>query len=273
MSKYKLIAFDMDGTLLNSEKKISENTLQAIQKAIQAGKEVILSTGRCLPELIDYLDELPGIRYLDGISGAFLYDLKEDKLIASSMISEEIVTELIKIAKRKDIMFHLLTQESHVQANHSNNMARYHMEAYQDMYDRVAIKHDDLERFYQDHPFPVAKFNMYHLSIQDREDTKTALAKLNLPIVWVEADTTSLEVSIRGTNKGAGLLKLCEYLHIQPEEVIAVGDSDNDLDILKVAGLAVAMGNSKKGVKDIADVIVADCDHDGCAEAIEKYLL
>lgn len=273
MSKYKLIAFDMDGTLLNSEKKISENTLQAIQKAIQTGKEVILATGRGLSELSDYLDQLPGVRYLNGISGAFLYDLKEQKPISNTMISEETVLKLIQIAKRNDVMFHLLTQESYVQTNHCNDMARYHMGIYQDMFDRIAIKHDNLENFYQNHPFPVAKFNMYHRSPQDRENTKTALRKSNLPVIWVEAETTSLEVSAYGVNKGTGLLKLCLHLNIKPEEVIAVGDSDNDLDILKVAGLAVAMGNAKQVVKDMADVIVADCDHDGCAEAIEKYLL
>lgn len=273
MSKYKVIAFDMDGTLLNSEKEISENTLQAIQKAIHAGKEVILATGRGPTELTDYLDKLPGVRYLNGISGAFLYDLKESKLISSTMLSDKTVVELIRIAKRNDIMFHMLTEESYVQTSHCRDMSRYHMGIYQDMFDRITIKQDDLEKFYQDHPFPVAKFNMYHRSIKDRKNTKSVLEKSGLPVVWVEAETTSLEVSAYGANKGTGLLKLCDHLHIKPEEVIAVGDSDNDLDILKVAGLAVAMGNSKKVVKDIADVIVTDCDHDGCAEAIEKYLL
>lgn len=273
MSKYKLIAFDMDGTLLNSEKKISKNTLQAIQKATQAGKEVILATGRGPSELTDYLDQLADIRYLNGISGAFLYDLKENKLISSTMLSDKTVMKLIQIAKRIDIMFHLLNEESYVQISHCHDMARYHMDSYQDMFDRITIKQDDLEKFYQNHPFPVAKFNMYHRTSEDRENTKMILAKLNLPVVWVEAETTSLEVSAYGANKGTGLLKLCEHLHIKPEEVISVGDSDNDLDILKAAGLAVAMGNSKQVVKDMADVIVADCDHDGCAEAIEKYLL
>ena len=68
-------------------------------------------------------------------------------------------------------------------------------------------------------------------------------------------------------------MQLCEYLGIPVEETIAVGDADNDIEVLKTAGLAIAMGNAAEHVKAIADVMVADCDHDGCAEAIGKYLL
>ena len=87
------------------------------------------------------------------------------------------------------------------------------------------------------------------------------------------AETTSLEISAKNTTKGLGLQKLCEHLGISIDEAIAVGDADNDLDVLKRAGLSVAMGNANDNVKKIADVVVEDCDHDGCVQAIEKYLL
>ena len=70
-----------------------------------------------------------------------------------------------------------------------------------------------------------------------------------------------------------GLEKLCEYLDLPLKQTIAVGDADNDTMALKTAGLAVAMGNATGPIRELADVIVADCDHDGCAEAIDKYLL
>lgn len=84
MSKYKLIAFDMDGTLLNSEKRISERTLEAVNRAFDAGKEVILSTGRCVAELREYFKRIPGLRYVVCSSGAILYDVKEEKILYSN---------------------------------------------------------------------------------------------------------------------------------------------------------------------------------------------
>ena len=83
MSKYKVIAFDMDGTLLNSRKQISEHTLEAINRAFDAGKEVILSTGRCVAELREYFKRIPRLRYVVCSSGAILYDVKEEKILYS----------------------------------------------------------------------------------------------------------------------------------------------------------------------------------------------
>ena len=79
MSQYQLIAFDMDGTLLNSNKQISPETLNAIKRATDAGKTVILCTGRNLAELNAFTEIIPGLRYLDCVSGACVYDLKKRK--------------------------------------------------------------------------------------------------------------------------------------------------------------------------------------------------
>lgn len=80
-------------------------------------------------------------------------------------------------------------------------------------------------------------------------------------------------LSAPGCDKGVGLEKLCACLNLPMEQTIVVGDADNDLEALKKAGLAVAMANAGEAIKAVADVVVADCDHDGCAEAVERYLL
>jgi hypothetical protein len=87
------------------------------------------------------------------------------------------------------------------------------------------------------------------------------------------SEIASLEISAQKVDKGIGLKKLCEYLGISIDETIAVGDGYNDLEALKAAGLSIAMGNAVEEIKEIADVVVADCDHDGCAQAIEQYLI
>ena len=87
----------------------------------------------------------------------------------------------------------------------------------------------------------------------------------------MDAETTSLEISAKGTDKGKGLEKLCEFLNIPLSQTIVVGDADNDIEAMKKAGLAVAMENANERVKALADVIVSDNDHDGCREVLQNY--
>lgn len=271
MSKYKLIAFDMDGTLLNSEKKIKKESIEAIEKAFDAGKEVILCTGRCIAELNDYIEQIPRLRYIVGVSGALVYDVQEDNEIYMQAISIEQVHEILKVAKTVDAMPHILTHESIVSRSDFENMEHFDMKTYIPLFDKVATKVGDIFRYYNEHEMPVAKLNIYHVSPEERDKTKEKLKDMEL--VMADAERTSVEISANGTTKGTGLAQLCKYLGITMDEVIAVGDADNDMDVLSKAGLSIAMGNANEKVKSICDVVVSDCDSNGCVEVIEKYLL
>ena len=135
---------------------------------------------------------------------------------------------------------------------------------------------DKLENIYNsfcEEPFPVLKLNLYHRDEASRARTVERIKAAGLETALALAESTSLECSAKGIDKGVGLKKLCEHLGLPLEQTIAVGDADNDTMALKTAGLAVAMGNATEPIKALADVIVADCDHNGCAEAIDKYLL
>ena len=271
MSKYKLISFDMDGTLLNSNKEISPDSLEWIKRAVESGKEVILSTGRCVAELSDYIEQIPGLRYINCVSGALVYDFKEKKEIYSNAIPVEKVKKILEMAKLEDSMLHIMRNDSIVQQCDYENMKHFQMDKYIPLFEKVAAKVEDIHRFYEENPFPVEKLNIYHATPEARDRTKERLAELGL--VLVNAEETSVEISAKGVTKGVGLMKLCEHLGILIEETIAVGDSDNDIEILRIAGLSVAMGNANDTVKNICDVTVADCDHGGCAETIKQYLM
>lgn len=270
---YQMIAFDMDGTLLNSQKELLPSSLAAIEKAGQAGKTVILSTGRCPAELAEYLDKIPKLRYLDCISGALVYDLWEKQTISSTWIPVEIVKQLFELSHDEDIMIQLLDERSIIQQNCFERLDRYHMSQYRPLYARAAEKWKDLEAQYLAAPFPIAKMNLYHTDRDARVRTERRIREAGLPLELAYAEYSSLECSAMGVDKGIGLERLCEKLHIPIEQTIAVGDGENDLSILKKAGLAVAMGNAAEKVLAAADVVVSDCDHDGCAEAIERWLL
>lgn len=273
MSQYELTAFDMDGTLLNSKKEITPVTLKALKKAVSAGKSIALSTGRCRPELTDYTSLVPGIRYLICTSGALVYDLREQKEIYKRPISPSLVKTLLEFAMQEGAMMHLLDRESIVQSDQYEHMEQYGMGAYKPMYRRVVTAWEDLYKTYCAAPFPVEKVNFYHKDMESRERTKERIRKAGLPVMMVNAESASLELSAEGVDKGTGLQKLCSCLNLPVERTIAVGDADNDISILKAAGLSVAMGNALPHIKELADVTVADCEHDGCAEVIERYLL
>lgn len=271
MSKYKLISFDMDDTLLNSKKELPEKNLEMINKAFDCGKEVILSTGRCVALLKPYIEQIPRLRYINCSSGALVYDLKQNKEIYSNKISIENINKILDVAKLEDNMVSIQTTFPVIQQNDFYNMERYGMEKYMPAFEKWATKVEDVRAFYKENGFPATKINLYHTTPEGRARTRERLEELGL--VMIDAEAASLEISAAGVTKAVGLKKLCEYLGISIEETIAVGDANNDLDILKKAGLSVAMGNANDAVKEICDVTVRDCDHDGCAEAIEKYLL
>ena len=271
--EYKLIAFDMDGTLLSSDKTILKSSKQAIQKAADAGKIVVLSTGRGPAELADYIPDVPSLRYMICVSGALIYDLQKQCAVYRTAIAPDVVKQLIDFAELETARAQLLTDRSIVQRDFFEHMDKYHMSAYVPLYDRCADKWENMpEQFAQD-PFPVEKVNLYHLDTDSRMRTKQRIEAADLPVELAFSEYSSLECSAFGIDKGTGLKRLCEALHIPLQQTIAVGDAENDLGILRTAGLAVAMGNAAQSVQDIADVTVADCDHDGCAQAIERYLL
>lgn len=268
---YKLIALDIDGTLLDSQKQITPKTLQAVFKAIENGKEVIISSGRCLPELTEILEQIPQIRYLIMTSGAMVYDIKEKKEIYSNQLDVETIQTILSVSKERDMLVHLLTNQSIVDKDKGHRLKDYGMGVYQPMYDAIATFVDDIYEHFNTINKPLEKLNLYHQTVEDREHSLSKLKDLDISLKYAEG--TSLECSALNINKGTGLQKLCEYLNIPIEETIAVGDADNDSEILEVAGLSVAMGNASKHIKEIADVVVSDNDHDGVAEAIEEYLL
>lgn len=272
MGRYDLIALDMDGTLLTSGQVISEASRAAIDKAVSKGKTVVISTGRSPSELRDYEKEFENIRYYICENGALLYDSKEERILDAQLIPAEIVEELMRIAKERDVMIYVASNGQHM-CTYSDvlRMEHFQLGQYKDLILRTGMLHDDMIASYWEKPFPVEKLNLFSVSAEKREELKEELKRLPLTVVY--AEETSLEISPLHMSKAAGLRKLCEYLQIPLDKTIAVGDSDNDAEMLRMAGLSAAMGNARPYIQELCDVVVADNDHDGCAEAIEKYLL
>ena len=264
---YQLIAMDMDGTLLNSRKQVSPETLREIREAVSRGKIVVYATGRAVCEMEEYFDQLPEIRYAVFASGAGLYDVQERRAFGLQTIPAELAMQVMEAVKDRDIMPQIVLADCvAVQRDQMDRLEDYQMKPYRPMYERVMTRVEDIRAFAVEHQGEILKMNVYHTNPEDRLRTKERLADLQLEKVFSEV--TSLECSAKGVDKGTGLAALCRYLGIDPERSIAVGDAPNDLPMIRTAGLGVAMGNAKPEVLEAADVVVADNDHDGCAEAI-----
>ena len=271
MSRYKLIAFDMDGTLLNSKKEIDPETLGAIKRASEAGKIVALSTGRCMPELKDYIDKIDGLKYIIGDSGAYICEVPSGKVIYKKAIAPEIIQTIFNMTKDMDILFQIHSDEAVVERDKQAMMEHYQIGVYRKLFDEIMLKVDDIREYFKKNHPPVYKFNLFSPDTEQREKLKSMFARL--PLQLCHSEITALECSAVGISKGTGLIKLCQYLNIPIRDSIAVGDADNDLDILRTAGLSIAMANGNDNVKKVAKAVVSDNDHGGCREAIEKYLL
>ena len=268
--KYKLLALDMDGTTLNSEKKISPATANAISELSKTGVHVVLSTGRGLAELVDYFNEIKPIHYGILISGGMIYDFFEKKPIISHALPEKILFELIDGALAENAMIQLLTvSDSITRENDILNMKDFGMEIYQDMYFRNCIRCDDFKKFVRENPDKILKLNIYHRSEKSRENNLKRFK--NLDVTFSYAESTALETSPKNITKASGLIELCKFLKIDVSETIAVGDAPNDLEILQTAGIAAVMGNASDEIKKVADFVTADNNHDGVVKVIQKY--
>ena len=266
---YKLLALDMDGTTLNSEKKITTQTVEGINRLLNDGVHVIVASGRCLAEMNDYREDFRQIRYAILASGAMIYDFSENKPVSVHPVPFNECLDLIDFGEQENAMIHLLTiRESIVKPQDITHMADFQMDVYQDMYIRNCLQCEDQRAYAKAHKEDVVKVNIYHRSPESRARTVEKLKGYNLQMVF--AETTALESSPPSVTKAAGLVELCKYLNIDIADTVAIGDAPNDIEILQTAGYAVVMGNAADEIKQMADFVTADNDHDGVLAAINK---
>ena len=244
MPHYRLAAFDMDGTLLNSDKEIPASAIEACRRAWKAGKILALDTGRAVSELSLYPFSEMGIRYGACACGTVIYDFEARKVLATRTIPKELIPVLVEASRKEDLMFQAMIDGiGYVEAADVERMDHFRMGVYQPLYRATSSFAEDIR------------------------------ALSGLPLDFTFAETTSLETTPQGVSKGTGLADLCEVLGVPIAEAIGVGDAFNDVPMLKMAGLGAAMGNSNEEALRAADVVVKDNDHDGIAEVIDKYLL
>lgn len=269
---YQLIAVDMDGTLLNSKKEITARSAAAVCEALARGYHVAIATGRCYSQIQRYLARFPQMRYAITSSGAAIADRVDDRIVRSSDLPAQTAARLVEASLASDV-FPILFADGHAlyRPDLLDEMEKYDLVIYRSTIADACTPTPNLERQFLNAPHPVEKIDLYFASPAERAAYLARVGAADAQIT--PCDYAGLEINASGVDKGTGLAALCEYLHIPLSDAIAIGDAENDVSMLRTAGLAVAMGNALDAVKAEADVIAPDCDHDGVADVIERYLL
>ncbi|MCM8709880.1 sugar-phosphatase [Clostridium sp. SYSU_GA19001] len=265
---YKLIALDMDGTLLKDDRTISKETFKAIQRAKAKGVKVVLSTGRPMIGIKNYLKQLDLVNeddYAVAYNGALVQNTKTGRIVAQNPMTLEDLNYLYDLSKKLEVNIHFLTDSSCVTPKWS--------------------KYSQVECDINNIPMEIVDFT--------KIDENTSIVKImfidephildrvinQLPeevynkFSVLRSAPYFLEFLNKKVNKGYGIELLAKTLGIKREEIICVGDAGNDIAMIQFAGLGVAMGNAFPEVKDIADYVTLSNEEHGVAHVINKFVL
>lgn len=267
---YQMIAFDMDGTLLQTDHTIDPRSLEAIAQASQAGKTVVLSTGRALSELAAFLPDLPSVRYGVLASGGLVVDFHEGAVLDKKALPAPVVDQVRQVLQTEDLFCLVMRDgQGFVQSDQFERIGDYHMADFAQLYTDTAQFVDSLDSLLEQGEFE--KINLYFKTEELREHYIQIFEAYGISLA--RAEGAGLEMSAQGADKGQGLAQLCQHLGLDLSRVIAVGDSDNDAPAFRRVGLGLAMGNANDLIKSLAGAILADNDSGGCAQAVRDYLL
>ena len=268
---YRLAALDMDGTLLDSNNGISPYSRRVLQRAAEAGRVVALCTGRCLSQLRTFLDANPAIGYVIAESGGCLYDARNHAVLRQMLLPTEPAERILRAAKEYDVCFQVfIDNQSYMCLPPGTQLARYHLGEYEAAFRMGALYVDDILAVWQEHGMRADKINLYFASEADRARFQRVLEPMGLGVC--DSMGLGFEISPAEASKSTGLAELCAHVGIDIGDTLAVGDGGNDLDIMSAAGFSVAMGNAIPQVKALADAVTGDCDHDGAARAMVRYM-
>lgn len=268
---YQAIAFDLDGTLLTSQGKILEATKIAIQKAREKGIKIFFVTGRHHTAVRPYYKELALDTPVVCCNGTYLYDFHKEQALSGNPLPAEIAADIIQQAKAAGIHTAVYTADSmnyEVLNAHFTKFLKWVDSCAEDV--RPDVRQvEDFQQFI-DNGTTIWKVL---ISDPDLEKLQNFVNKLPLEQVspewsWVDR----VDITCVGNSKGNCLAKLLESTGIDAKNVIAFGDNFNDISMLQLVGLGVAMAEAKQDVHQYADLVIGSHDEPAIAETLAKLL-
>lgn len=239
----KLIALDMDGTVLNERGEISQQNADAIREAETQGVKVIFSTGRTKMTSSDYAASLNLSSYLITVNGSEIWDHKGE-LVERQLIHTDVMQWMWELSREHAVPFWAVSCDK--------------------------VWDNDMPADINSSEWMKCRFEIEEQALRE-EIMKQLQARGGLEIS--NSSPTNLEVNLLGVNKAIAIEKVCSHLDLSMNQVMSVGDSLNDLAMIKAAGLGIAMGNAQEAVKREADWITETNTNHGVAVAINKWVL
>jgi Cof subfamily protein (haloacid dehalogenase superfamily) len=271
---YKLVAIDLDGTLLNAEKEVSERNKKAIELAIEKGVRIVICSGRVFTGARLYAKQVGSIDPVIACNGAIISENIDGKVLYSNVMRIDDCLRVIDICRKNDIYFHVYAGDVMMTEKLGFTSLKYfEKNKMLPPEDRVQIEIvSDIAEKVKEVKDKVSKVVVVNNDIELLGRTRGEIVQME-GIDVMSSNFDNFEVMNKGVNKGAALKKLSEILGIAPSEMIAIGDNENDISMLKYAGLGVAMGNGEDIAKEVSQYITASNDNDGVAQAIERFVL
>ena len=266
----KLVAIDMDGTLLNSKKELLEETKQYFKDFHKKETEtlLVLCTGRPETGIRPYLKDLGYLEenhYIISQNGANIYESRTGKRVMDAFLDSAAIQKWIELGKKHGIS---------VMGAGVDYYYCFDQEPTEWMEFAVKLVSGKLKRIPTEESLNT---DFYKILLMEDEEQLNEFETF-IPQEWrdefyvVRSQKYLVEVLTKGVNKAFGLEKLAKELNIQPSEIAAIGDAANDIEMLEYAGLAIAMGNASEEVKAIADIVTDTNENNGVIKAIDKLI-
>lgn len=273
MPQILLAAADLDGTLLRSDKTPSAFTLQTIERVLDCGVEFVLASGRSRGIIPRELLDNPRIRYVISCNGAVVWDKLEQRALSQSLVPYADALAILRKARDYDCVREASVDgmmyvgegdaETEISLIFPNMRGRMHT---------LRSTVPDVEDFFAAKGVSAEKLLFFFHSSEAREPLRRWI-EANFDLALTSSHPLALEVNARGVSKGEALRGIAEHLGVARERVFAIGDSENDGEMIAFAGTGVAMGNAEEVVLRLTKLVTDDNDSDGAARAMLRWIL
>lgn len=271
----RMIGFDLDGTLLNDQKELTEYTRSVLSRAREKGVELVVATGRPVTGVPKELLEFPGMRYVLASNGGRIVDRQEKKVIYECPVGYDLAVRVLRIFDEYDTLKEIYFDGMGYAKEGEIARAEYYVGS-QPVVEYIRSTRagvpDLWEKMREMEGHGLDKVHAVFRREEDQKEARRRIEKLG-GLVVTSAISRNLEANALGADKGTGLLRLGSYLGIPREEIMACGDGENDLAMIRSAGFGVAVENAVESVKEAADYITLSNNENGVALAVEKFVL
>ncbi len=270
----RLIALDLDGTTLDSAGHLPAENKAALERAIAAGVNVVVASGRCRQALPEEVIQIKGVQYAISSNGAMITDLRSGERIYMNCISKDAIRRVKEIVEEHGYMIEVFVDgtaymERSIWEDIRDNGIDYRRREYI-LTTRNPV--DNIIGFMMDHDEEIENINFFFEDMAEKPAIGKVLSQLEDDATLTTSFDHNWEIGGKTTSKAEALRQLSGILGVETEEMMSFGDSPNDIPMIEAAGIGVAVGNAKEPVKEAADYITLSNDDAGVARAVEKFV-